>query len=88
MMLHDFPADLTPLIQMIDTWFEARKLALMFEAKVGNGKLLVTSIDFKKNLNERPAARQLYSSVLKYVSSDQFNPMVAVDLKLIKGLYK
>ena len=31
---------------MIDDWFTNRPLALLFEAKVGKGKLLVSGIDF------------------------------------------
>ncbi|MCU0456734.1 MAG: beta-galactosidase, partial [Bacteroidales bacterium] len=39
MILDGFPAELRPLIQPIDTWFENRRLALAFEAKCGNGRL-------------------------------------------------
>ena len=37
MIIDGFPADLQPLIQPIDTWFENRRLALAFEGKVGRG---------------------------------------------------
>lgn len=43
MILDGFPKKLKPLIQPIDTWFENRRLALAFEAKCGNGKLMVCS---------------------------------------------
>ncbi|MFH5831748.1 sugar-binding domain-containing protein [Halalkalibaculum sp. DA384] len=88
MVLNDFPADLTPKIQMIDTWFEARKLGLLFEAKVGKGKLVVTSIDFENKLSQRPAARQLYHSLLGYMDSSDFNPDTPVNLSLIEELYE
>ncbi|MFH5883366.1 sugar-binding domain-containing protein [Halalkalibaculum sp. DA3122] len=88
MVLNDFPADLTPKIQMIDTWFEARKLGLLFEAKVGKGKLVVTSIDFENKLAQRPAARQLYHSLLGYMDSSDFNPDTPVNLSLIEELYE
>jgi len=55
-----FSPALKPLIQMIDTWSEARKLGLLFEGKVGQGRLVVTSIDFKRGSVDRLAARQLY----------------------------
>lgn len=88
MVLTGFPGNLTPSIQMIDTWFEARKLGLLFEAKVGNGKLMVTSIDFDKDLDNRLATRQLYHSLLKYMESNEFDPQVSVDIQLIKDLYE
>ncbi|WP_310681123.1 sugar-binding domain-containing protein [Aliifodinibius sp. S!AR15-10] len=88
MVLNDFPADLTPKIQMIDTWFEARKLGLLFEATIGKGKLVVTSIDFEDDLDQRPAARQLYHSLLEYMESSDFDPDTPVNLSLIEELYE
>lgn len=87
MILNDFPAELKPKIQMIDTWFNARKLGLLFEAKVGKGKLVVTSIDFEHELDNRLAARQLYHSLLGYMNSEKFDPEVAVSPEQIKSLY-
>jgi hypothetical protein len=86
MILDDFPANLKPLIQPIDTWFENRRLALAFEAKVGNGKLMVCSIDLKDISEERLVSKQLLSSVYKYMNSDAFNPKVEVDISKVKEL--
>jgi hypothetical protein len=87
MILNDFPAELKPKIQMIDTWFNARKLGLLFEANVGEGKLMVTSIDFENELDNRLAARQLYHSLLEYMNSEKFDPDVAVSPERIRSLY-
>ncbi|MEX2601759.1 MAG: sugar-binding domain-containing protein [Balneolaceae bacterium] len=87
MILSDFPAGLTPTIQMIDTWSEARKLGLLFEASVGEGRVIVTSIDFDRDLDERLATRQLYSSLLEYMSSEAFQPAVEVTAGMIRNLY-
>ena len=51
---------------------------MIFEAKVGRGKLLVSSADLENNLDERIAARQLRQSILNYMVSAKFNPQVAV----------
>lgn len=88
MLLNGFPADLKPLIQPIDTWFENRKSALAFETKTGNGKILVCSIDMKDNLNDRPVTEQLLHSMLKYMNSNSFNPGIEVELENIRGLMK
>jgi hypothetical protein len=88
MDLHGFPASLTPAVQLIDTWFDARKLALLFEAQVGKGKIMVSSMDLTHNLEHRLAARQLYSSLLSYMEGKDFKPAVAVDLKDIQALYE
>jgi len=64
-----------------------RKLALILEAKVGKGKLLLCSVDLKNNLSNRPAAGQLLFSLLNYVHSKSFNPASAVELSVIQALF-
>ena len=88
MILNDFPSELKPLIQPIDTWFENRKLALAFEAKSGNGKLMVCSIDLKDKIEERPVTKQLLYSMLKYMNSDAFNPTEVIEINKIKDLVR
>jgi hypothetical protein len=86
MILDDFPASIVPIIQPIDTWFENRKLALAFEARVGSGKLIVCSIDLRTNINERPSAKQLEVSILDYMNSNSFQPQVEISPDKIRSL--
>ncbi|MBE3087424.1 MAG: beta-galactosidase [Bacteroidetes bacterium] len=86
MILDSFPANLKPLIQPIDTWFENRRLALAFETKTNSGKLMVCSIDLKDISEERLASKQLLNSILKYMNSLSFDPQIEVDITKIKGL--
>ena len=88
MNLEYFPSDFRPLIQPIDTWFMNRRLAMLFEARVGNGKLLVCSIDLSTDLEQRPVARQLRHSIMDYLASDQFAPTVRLDYELIEELFE
>jgi hypothetical protein len=88
MNLELFPPQFKPLIQPIDTWFLNRRLAVLFEAKVGKGKLMVCSADLRNNLNERPAARQLLYSLTKYMLSDKFNPKYKVDYSIVAELFE
>jgi hypothetical protein len=87
MHLEDFPKGFKPVLQPIDTWFINRKLALLLEAKVGKGKLLLCSIDLKNDLGNRPAARQLLYSLKKYVQSKAFNPASTVELSAVQALF-
>jgi hypothetical protein len=84
--LKTLPADLEPIVQVIDDWHRNYKLAAIFECRVGEGKLLVCSADLETNLAERPAARQLRYSLLKYMSSGQFAPKTVVSAEQLKGL--
>ena len=86
MILDGFPSNLRPIVQPIDTWFENRRLALVFETKTGGGKLIVTSIDFKNNIDNRPSSKQLLISLLNYMNSASFEPKVEVGTGTIKEL--
>ncbi|MEJ2194664.1 MAG: glycoside hydrolase family 2 TIM barrel-domain containing protein [Ignavibacteriaceae bacterium] len=88
MNLEFFPPEFKPLIQPIDTWFLNRRLALLFETMVERGKLVVCSADLQNNLNERPAARQLLFSIIKYMLSDKFNPKYKVDYATVAELFE
>ena len=87
MLLTDFPKGFKPIVQPIDTWFLNRKLGMLFEVNVGKGKLMMTSIDLKKDLDKRPVAAQLYASIINYMKSDKFSPTTSVNLSTIKDLY-
>lgn len=82
-VLDDLPKNFRPIIYIIDDWFKNRKLGMLYEARVGNGKILVCSADLQNDLNNRPAASQFRQSLLKYMSSKQFNPSYKLKLEEI-----
>ena len=86
MILDDLPPALRPTVQVIDDWVTAHRLGLVFEAKVGQGRLLVTSIDLKDGLETNPVARQMRASLLRYMGSDRFKPAVEVTADQVRGL--
>jgi hypothetical protein len=88
MILDEFPAELRPIVQVIDDWNTNRRLGLIFEARIGKGRLLVSGIDLKSNLNERPVARQMLHSLLKYMGSNAFAPKQSIDDKLVQSLFR
>lgn len=84
MELDSMKNNLQPIVRMVDNFYKNRNLGLLFEAKAGDGKLLVCSSDLMKSLNSRPVARQLRYSLLKYMESDKFNPQEEVSFEKIK----
>ncbi|MFV0482472.1 MAG: sugar-binding domain-containing protein [Bacteroidales bacterium] len=85
--LGDFPAELNPIVRVIDDWVTNRRLALLFESKMGKGKLLISGIDLRNDLDKRPEARQLLNSLLKYMDSDAFQPKMELSQEKIIGLF-
>ena len=76
--LDRLPKELQPIVQPIDDWNRNYKLGLIFEARVGRGKLLVSSIDLENSIDWRLSARQLRRSILDYMASEKFNPKVSI----------
>ena len=86
MILDDLPKELRPTVQVIDDWVTNRKLGLVFEAKMGAGKLLVCSIDLRKDPEHNPVARQMLHSLLRYMNSSSFKPAVALSPAEVSSL--
>ena len=86
--LDSFPVELKPIVRIIDDWVTNRRLALITEAKVGNGSLLISGVDLVNNLKNRPEARQLKSSLLNYMGSKKFHPMVELKAEEVKNILK
>ncbi|HKK41155.1 MAG TPA: hypothetical protein VJ963_02015, partial [Bacteroidales bacterium] len=80
------PADYHPLVQVVDNIDRNHKLGLIFEYSVGKGKLLVCMSDLRK-IQDKPECRQLYSSILKYMSSDSFNPATGLSPAGLEALF-
>lgn len=76
----------TPIVRVIDNFVTNRHLANVVEVKVGEGKLIFSSIDLTTDLENRPAARQLKYSLLKYMESSDFNPKTSIDINALKEL--
>ena len=87
MQFTDFPKDFQPLVQSIDTWFVSRKIGMLFEANVGKGKLVMTSMDITNNLDKRIVARQMRESILAYMQSEKFKPQWTIDAQLVSDLF-
>ena len=85
-MLASISPKIKPIVRVIDDWFTNRSLALLFEVKVGKGKLMVSGIDFNQDMEKRPEAEQLLFSLKKYMTGKYFNPTVSVEIESIKKI--
>jgi hypothetical protein len=86
MILDDLPRALRPTVQVIDDWFTNRKLGLVFEARVGPGRLAVCSVDLERDLDADPVRRQFRRSLLDYVAGPRFRPRLAVSPEQLRRL--
>jgi hypothetical protein len=84
--LTSLPSGIRPIVRVVDDWFTNRPLALIFEAKAGKGKILISGIDLTTNLGQRPEARQLLFSLQNYMTGERFNPKNEVNPESIQNL--
>lgn len=87
MILDGLGPDCRPVVQVIDDWVTNRKLGLVIEVKVGNGRLLVCSMDLKTDLENRPVARQMLASLLAYMQSPGFAPTQTIEIQNLRDLF-
>lgn len=83
--ISSLPIDYRPIVQVIDNVTTNRKLGVLFEAKVGNGSLLICSMDLQ-NQQAFPEGKQMYYSLLKYMDSDRFKPKKNIDIRYIESI--
>jgi len=87
-ILDDTPDNYRPTVQVIDNFERNHKLGLIAETKVGKGKMLICAIDLLGH-QDKPEARQLLYSLLRYLDSAAFAPQAELDgellIKLLPG---
>jgi hypothetical protein len=85
--LDSLSSDIKPIVRIIDDWFTARPLGLIFECKVGNGSLMVSGIDLLTDQEKRPEAKQLLFSLEAYMNTPAFKPAVPVKTAKLEALF-
>jgi hypothetical protein len=73
LILDQTPEEYRPIVQVIDNIERNHKLGLIFEFRIGKGKLLVCMSRLDQ-LKDRPEAVQLYRSIIHYMDSVDFDP--------------
>lgn len=82
-VLNKLPSEYKPLVQSVDDFHRNNKMGLLFELKVGKGKLIISGFDINQNL---PVAKQLKLSLLKYMNSSHFSPEQEVSIDWLSQL--
>lgn len=75
-----------PIVQMIDNFERNHKLGILFEGRVGKGKLMVCTSKLSE-VSEYPEVKQFTKSILDYMTSDSFIPRADLDMDLLKKTF-
>ena len=87
MNIDSMSQDFEPIVQVIPNFYNNNKLSNLFEAKVGNGKLILCTLDLKISDTTTIETKQLRKSILSYMESDSFNPRYTLSIDKIKALF-
>lgn len=75
MTIESLGAHIQPIVRPIDDWNRSLRLALLFEVRVGRGRLMVSAFDLSEGgMSGHRGAPSLRRSVLTYMMSDRFAP--------------
>ena len=85
LILNDAPSNLRPIVQVIDNFDRNHRLGLLFECRVGQGSLLVCSID-PERISSRPEGARFLYSLYEYAASPLFQPSCPVEAKALQRL--
>jgi hypothetical protein len=86
LILDNTANDYHPLVQVIDNLERNHKLGLIFEFRIGHGKLLVCMSQLNK-IMDKPEAIQLYQSIINYMDSDNFYPNYKLSIEELGKLF-
>lgn len=84
-MILDSIAPVSPIVESVDNFVNNRHLAQVFEAKVGKGSLIFSSIDLLSDAH-LPELRQMQYSLLNYMNSSEFHPATNVTEQELRSL--
>lgn len=85
----DLMPEVKPIIEVVDNFNRAKRLAYAFEMKVGKGKLFVTTMNFSnKAMLKLPEVNYLFLEFISYLNSDQFNPETSISVGELLGMFK
>lgn len=79
------PEEVEPIVTVMDCYARLRRLAFLFECKVGNGKLMVSSMGLLEK-QEYPEVRALTNSIIMYMDSQEFEPAQEISLEVLKNI--
>jgi len=82
--LTEAPRELRPIVAAIDDWNRDWRLGVIFECRVGSGRLLVSTIDLK---NSTPGAQQLRRSLIDYAAGKKFEPVAKLTPEQARNLW-
>lgn len=85
----DIVPQISPIVEVIDNFNRAKRLAYAFETKVGKGNLFVSTFRFlDAGSLKRPEVGFLMEKIISYLLSDNFKPSSRISVGELLSMFK
>ena len=84
-MVIDSLPPMRPIVESVDNFVNNRRLALVFEAQVGKGRLIFSAIDLLTD-SQLPEIRQMRYSLTNYMQKSEFQPTTRLTPTQLRSL--
>ncbi|MFB9279568.1 glycoside hydrolase family 2 protein [Cohnella cellulosilytica] len=85
----DTVPEVEPIVEIVDNFNRVKRLASAFEARVGQGRLFVTTLAFRSPPDwKRPESAYLFGEMLAYLLGDDFRPSARITVGQVLGLFR
>ena len=75
-----------PIVQMVDNFERNHKLGILFEGKVGEGRLMICTSRLS-DIGDKPEVKQFARSLTNYLTSDAFAPKDTLDMEKLRKVF-
>jgi hypothetical protein len=83
--LSGMPDDYEPIVQPVPDLHYSTFMGMLFELKVGDGKLMVCGLNLSQK--NRPEVKAARASIISYMKSDKFDPKAKFSVDGFKDIY-
>lgn len=85
----DLIPQVEPIVEVIDNFNRAKRLAYAYEVQVGRGKLFVSSFNFMdRQTMKLPEVQGLFFQLLEYLKGADFQPKASLTVGELLGIFK
>ena len=85
--INSLPFEFEPVVQMIDFFKTSYRLSLVMEARVGKGRLLVSTLNLGNKADRTLPQKQMLYSLLQYAGSQEFNPLHTLTVEQFDSIF-
>lgn len=85
LIIDRLPAEIQPIVEVIDNTERNYRLGLILECMVGKGKLMIVTSDYDK-ASVYPEGRWLFQSLKEYMGSGEFKPSLHLTAEQLTNL--